>query len=75
MPKPLKNRSRRRRPSRAFLPMNTRVGDRLSDETGEYEVIGRPYTTKAGKDVHVSVKRVERARARRDEALKRRQVP
>src|SRR4030095_2515912 len=36
-------------------------GDRLTDETGEYEVIGRPYTTNAGKDVHVRVKRVDNA--------------
>jgi hypothetical protein len=28
---------------------------------GEYEVIGRPYTTNAGKDVHVGVKRVDNA--------------
>jgi hypothetical protein len=32
------------------LPMNLKLGDRLADETGEYEVIGRPYTTNAGKD-------------------------
>jgi hypothetical protein len=31
------------------LPMDLKVGDRLVDETGEYEVIGRPYTTNAGK--------------------------
>jgi hypothetical protein len=27
------------------LPMLLRVGDRLNDETGEYEIAGRPYTT------------------------------
>jgi hypothetical protein len=43
------------------LPMDLRVGDRLTDETGEYEVIGRPYTTNAGKDVHARVKRVDNA--------------
>ena len=47
--------------STRVLPMELRVGDRLTDETGEYEVIGRPYTTNAGKDVHVRVKRVENA--------------
>jgi len=28
------------------LPMELRLGDRLTDETGEYEIVGRPYTTK-----------------------------
>jgi hypothetical protein len=42
--------------------MDLQVGDdRLTDETGEYEVIGRPYTTNAGKDVHVRVKRGDNA--------------
>jgi hypothetical protein len=35
-----------------------RAGDRLADETGEYEVIGRAYTTNGGKDVHVRVLRM-----------------
>ena len=43
------------------LPMRLRVGDSLTDETGEYEVIGRPYTTNAGKNVHVRVRRIENA--------------
>jgi hypothetical protein len=34
------------------------IGDRLTDETGEYEVIGRPYTTAGGKTANVRVKRV-----------------
>jgi hypothetical protein len=56
------------------LPMNLKLGDRFTDETGEYEIIGRPYTTNAGKDVHVRVRKpgqttfeerfVGRARAR-----------
>jgi hypothetical protein len=41
------------------LPMQLKQGDRLTDETGEYEVIGRPYRTNAGKDVRV--KRVDNA--------------
>ena len=41
------------------LPMKLHVGDRLSDGTGEYEVIGRPYTTAAGKTANVRVKRVD----------------
>jgi hypothetical protein len=40
------------------LPMLLRIGDRLTDE---YEIIGRPYTTNAGKDVHVRVRRVDNA--------------
>ena len=30
------------------LPTELQVDDWLTDETGEYEVIGRPYTTAAG---------------------------
>ena len=41
------------------LPIDLRLGDRLTDETGEYEIIGRPYTTRGGKDAHVRVKRVD----------------
>ena len=40
--------------------MDLRVGDRLVDETGEWEVIGRPYTTAGGKNAHVRVQRVEK---------------
>jgi len=40
------------------LPMQLRMGDRLTDGTGEYEVIGRPYTTAGGKSANVRVKRV-----------------
>jgi hypothetical protein len=36
-----------------ILPMQLQVGDRLTDKTGEYEIIGRPSTTNAGKDAHV----------------------
>jgi hypothetical protein len=39
------------------LPMELRVGDRLVDETGEWEVIGRPYTTACGLTAHVRVQR------------------
>ena len=38
--------------------MELRVGDRLTDETGEWEVIGRPYTTNARKDARVRIQRV-----------------
>src|SRR5437879_20093 len=41
------------------LPMQLKVGDRLGDETGEWEVIGRPYMTNGGKTAHIRVKRVD----------------
>jgi len=37
------------------LPMQLQVGDRFRDESGEWEVIGRPYTTAGGKTSHVRV--------------------
>ena len=40
------------------LPMQLQIGDRLTDETGEYEVIGRPFTTAGGKTANVRVKKV-----------------
>ena len=46
---------------RRVLPMDLLVGDRLTDETGEYEVIARPYATLMGKNVHVRVKRIDNA--------------
>jgi hypothetical protein len=41
------------------LPMELRVGDRLADETGEWEVIGQPYTTAGGRVVHARVQRID----------------
>jgi hypothetical protein len=38
--------------------MDLRVGDRLLDETGEWEVIGRPFTTAGGKNAHARVRKV-----------------
>jgi hypothetical protein len=38
--------------------MELRVGNRLADETEEWEVIGPPYTTAGGKDARVRVQRV-----------------
>ena len=35
------------------LPMQLQVGDRLAAATGEWEVIGRPYMTAAGKNALV----------------------
>jgi hypothetical protein len=41
-----------------ILPMELRVGDRLADETGEWEVIRPPYTTEGGRIVHARVQRI-----------------
>jgi hypothetical protein len=39
--------------------MQLQIGDRMTDSTGEWEVIGRPYTTAGGKTSHVRVQRVD----------------
>jgi hypothetical protein len=60
-PRPEKKREESKPAEQRLLPMELQIGDRLTDETGEYEAIGRPYTTNAGKDVHVRVRRVDNA--------------
>ena len=40
------------------LPIELQIGDRLTDEMGVWEVIGRPYTAPNGKIVHAQVQRV-----------------
>lgn len=40
------------------LPLELQIGDRIRDEAGEWEVIGRPFTTAAGKTAHARVRRV-----------------
>jgi len=42
-----------------LLPMQLQIGDRLSDETGEWEVVNRPHTTAGGKVAHARVRRVD----------------
>jgi hypothetical protein len=44
-----------------ILPIQLRVGDRLKDETGEWEVAGRPFTTAGGKNAHVRLQRVNQS--------------
>jgi hypothetical protein len=39
-------------------PMQLRVGDRFTDDRGEWEIVGRPYGTVGGKSVHARVRRV-----------------
>src|SRR5258708_32299670 len=41
-----------------ILPMQLQVGDRISDETGEWEVANRPHTTAGGKIARPRVRRV-----------------
>src|SRR5438445_9051697 len=42
------------------LPMQLQIGDRMTDSTGEWEVVWRPYTTAGGKNSHVRVQRVDK---------------
>ena len=46
------------RPTRGVLPMELQVGDRFKDEAGEWEVMGRPFTTAGGKNAHARVRKV-----------------
>jgi hypothetical protein len=43
---------------RGVLPTELQVGDRLVDETGEWEVIAPPYSTAGGRVVHARVQRI-----------------
>jgi hypothetical protein len=46
------------RPTRRVLPMELQVGDRFADETGEWEVVGLPFTTAGGKNAHARAREV-----------------
>jgi hypothetical protein len=39
-------------------PMQLQPGDRLTDSTGVWEVVGRPFTTAGGKNAHARLQRV-----------------
>jgi len=41
-----------------ILPTELQVGDRLADDTGEWEVIAAPYSTAGGRMVHARVQRI-----------------
>jgi hypothetical protein len=45
--------------AKRLLPMRLQVGDRLSEETGAWEVVARPHTIAGGKVAHVRVRRVD----------------
>ena len=57
-PKPEKKPAAAASAMSRILPMELQIGDRLVDETGEWEVVGRPYTTADGKNARVRVQRV-----------------
>ena len=42
------------------LPMQVQVGDKLSGESGEWEVIAHPYATAGGKSTHARVQRMDK---------------
>jgi len=48
------------------LPMQLKVGDRLVDETGEWEVTVRTYTSPGGKNVHARVRRMDQSATAED---------
>jgi len=41
------------------LPVRLQIGDRFCDETGEWEVASRPYSTAGGNSIHTRVRRVD----------------
>ncbi len=57
MAKPKKKRAPQAAADTKILPMELRPGDRIADETGEWEVIGLPYSAAGGKIVQLRVQR------------------
>ena len=51
-------RSKKSAPAK-ILPMQLRVGDRFSDETGEWEIASQRYPTAGGESVTANVRRVD----------------
>jgi hypothetical protein len=58
-PRPSKKREPQAAADIKTLPMELRVGDRLANETGEWEVIAPPYSTAGGRMVHARVQRID----------------
>jgi hypothetical protein len=52
----------RERTATKIVPMELRVGDRFTDDTGEWEVIRPLFTTAAGKNAHASVRKIGQPR-------------
>src|SRR5262245_53972796 len=59
MAKPCQPNDPSKPPGLRVLPVQLRLGDQLTDETGSYVVIGKPYMTVGGKTANVRVKRAE----------------
>ena len=57
-PRPSKKREPQSTSDPKILPMELRVGDRIADETREWEVIAPPYSTAGGRIVHARVQRI-----------------
>ena len=47
-------------PTHRVLPMQLQIGDRYSDEIGDWQVIGRPHKLKAGKIAYARVRLIAR---------------
>jgi hypothetical protein len=45
-------------PPLGVSPMQLQRGDRFTDESGQWEVVGHPFTTAAGMSAHVRVRSV-----------------
>ncbi len=69
-PKPEKKREPEGPAPTKVLPMQLRIGDRLTDETGTYEVVARPYTT-AGRENRERPRQESRVRRHDDAHLGR----
>jgi len=57
-PKPEKKPAPSTPPPLRVLPMQLKPGDRLTDSTGEWEVVARPFTTAGGKNAHARLRKV-----------------
>jgi len=57
-PRPSKKREPQSAADNKILPMELQVGDRLTNEAGESEVIAPPYSTAGGRIVHARVQRI-----------------
>jgi hypothetical protein len=57
-PRPAKKHDPQSAGDTKILPMELRVGDRLADGTGEWEVIAAPYSTAGGRMAHARVQRI-----------------
>ena len=57
-PRPSKKHEPQAAGDTKILPMELQIGDRLTDETGEWEVIAPPYSTAGGRLVHARVQRI-----------------